>query len=64
MNLASDERGFTTYLALEKGNPDDVERFIPIIHDHKKLFNALPKAVACDGGYASQENVTQFSGGY
>jgi IS5 family transposase len=59
INLASDERGFITYLALEKGNPGDVERFMPIIHDHKNLFNALPKAVACDGGYASQENVTQ-----
>ncbi len=59
INLASDERGFITYLALEKGNSGDVERFMPIIHDHKKLLNALPKAVACDGGYASQENVTQ-----
>jgi IS5 family transposase len=59
INLASDERGFITYLALEKGNPGDVERFMPIIHDHQKLFNTLPKAVACDGGYASQENVTQ-----
>ena len=59
INLASDGRGFITYLALEKDNPGDVERFMPIIRDHKTLFDALPHSVACDGGYASQENVTQ-----
>ena len=59
INLASDGRGFITYLAVEKGNPGDVERFMPIIRDHETLFDALPHSVVCDGGYASQENVTQ-----
>tara|TARA_B100000315_G_scaffold150851_1_gene139614 strand:+ start:132 stop:1472 length:1341 start_codon:yes stop_codon:yes gene_type:complete len=59
INLASDGRGFITYLALEKGNPGDVERFMPIMHDHQTLFNQLPHSVACDGGYASQNNVAQ-----
>ncbi len=59
INLASDGCGFITYLDLEKGNPGDVERFMPIIHDHKALFNKLPHSVACDGGYASQDNVAQ-----
>ena len=59
INLASDERGFITYLAIEKGNPGDVERFMPIIKNHKELFKKLPHSVACDGGYASQANVAQ-----
>ncbi|NRB39901.1 MAG: ISNCY family transposase [Pseudomonadales bacterium] len=59
INLASDVRGFITYLAIEEGNPADSEQFMPIIRDHEALFNALPHSVACDGGYASMENVTQ-----
>ena len=59
INLASDGRGFITSLALEKGNPGDVERFMSIIRDHKTLFKKLPHSVACDDGYASQDNVTQ-----
>lgn len=32
---------------------------MPIMHDHKTLFNQLPHAVDCDGGYASKNNVTR-----
>lgn len=32
---------------------------MPIIRDHKTLLDTLPHSVACDGGYASQENITQ-----
>jgi IS5 family transposase len=45
-------------LALEKENLGDVERFMPIIRDHKTLLDTLPYSVACDSGYASQENIT------
>lgn len=57
INLASDGLGFITYLAIEKGNPADSERFVPIMQSHQQQFGALPEAVACDGGYASQNNV-------
>jgi IS5 family transposase len=59
INLASDESGFITYLAIEDGNPADSERFIPIILDHKTQFDTLPHSVVCDGGYASKGNVTR-----
>lgn len=57
INLASDLQGFITYLAIEDGNPADSERFLPIVKTHKEQFGSLPKAVACDGGYASKANV-------
>lgn len=59
INLASDQRGFITYLAIEEGNPGDKERFLPIMHAHKDNFGCLPKSTAGDGGYASQDNVKQ-----
>jgi len=57
INLASDPRGFITYLAIEEGNPADSERFLPIVKAHEEQFGRLPKAIACDGGYASKVNV-------
>jgi len=59
INLASDQRGFITYLAIEEGNPGDKERFLPVMQAHKENFGCLPVSVACDGGYASQVNVKQ-----
>ncbi len=59
INLASDGRGFITYLAIEKGNPADSERFLPIMKSHQQIFDKLPHSVACDGGYASKDNVEQ-----
>ena len=57
INLASDRSGFITYLRIETGNPADSERFLPVLKAHEKQFGRLPKAVACDGGYASKANV-------
>lgn len=57
INLASDQSGFITYLSIENGNPADSECFLPVLHSHQRQFDCLPKAVACDGGYASKANV-------
>lgn len=57
INLASDQQGFITYLCIEAGNPADSARFLPVVKAHEEQFGNLPKAVACDGGYASKENV-------
>lgn len=59
INLSSDKSGFITYLSIEDGNPSDKELFIPVLHAHQEKFNCLPESTACDGGYASQENVTK-----
>lgn len=57
VNLSSDAKGFITYFAIEKGNPSDAERFIPIIQAHIESFGTPPTSTACDGGYASLDNV-------
>jgi len=57
INLASDQRGFITYLGIETGNPADSERFLPVVKAHEEQFGCFPKAVVCDGGYASKANV-------
>lgn len=57
INLASDQRGFITCLAIESGNPADTERFLPVVKAHEEQFGRFPDAVVCDGGYASKANV-------
>jgi IS5 family transposase len=57
INLSSDAKGFITYLAIEKGNPNDADRFIPIIHGHLDTFGEVPRSAASDGCYASLDNV-------
>ena len=59
INLASDRDGFITYLGIEAGNPADSERFLPVVKAHEEQFGRLPKAVVCDGGYASKANVDE-----
>lgn len=58
INLSSDRNGFITYLSIEKGNPSDRERFLPIVKAHQHTFGRLPRSVVCDGGYASKDNVS------
>lgn len=57
INLASDVHGFITYFGIENGNPADSARFLPVVKAHEEQFACLPTSVACDGGYASKENV-------
>lgn len=57
INLSSDANGFITYLAIEKGNPCDADRFIPIIHGHLDTFGEVPASTVSDGCYASLGNV-------
>jgi IS5 family transposase len=57
INLSTEKHGLITGLSIEKGNPADSERFLPMLHTQQKIFNKLPQSVVCDGGYASKENV-------
>jgi IS5 family transposase len=59
INLSSEKNGFITYLSIEKGNPADSARFLPVLHAHQDILGELPKSVACDGGYASKDNVSK-----
>jgi len=57
INLSSEKNGFITYLSIEDGNPTDTALFLPVINGHQQQYDKLPKAIVCDGGYASKSNV-------
>jgi IS5 family transposase len=57
INLSTEDHGLITVLSIEKGNPSDREQFLPMLQAHQQTLKKLPRSVACDGGYASQENV-------
>ena len=57
INLATDKRGLITLLMIEKGNPCDTERFIPLMEAHQRLYGCVPETTIADGGYASQANI-------
>lgn len=57
VTLATDKQGLITALMIEKGNPCDTERFIPLIEMHQALYGCLPETTIADGGYASHANI-------
>jgi len=59
INLSSDAGSFITYLAIEKGNTSDAERYIPIIPGMMDTFGESPASTASDGCYASLDNVRE-----
>jgi IS5 family transposase len=44
-------------LAIEKGNPRDEDRFIPVIDGHLSTFGKAPSSTVSDGCYASLDNI-------
>jgi IS5 family transposase len=52
-----DGKGFITYLSIEKGNPNDADRFIPVIDGHLSTFGQTPSSTVSDGCYASLDNI-------
>jgi len=42
--------------AIEQGNPNDSEQFLPALERHKERFGQAPNDVATDGGFASKAN--------
>lgn len=59
MNLTSGSSGLILDVSIERGNPADSSRLLPMLRRHKRLFGCVPQAIATDGGYASRENLEQ-----
>ena len=57
INVSSDANGFITSLVIEQGNPNDADKFIPILHRHRDTFGEVPTSTVSDGCYASRSNV-------
>jgi IS5 family transposase len=59
LNLSSGQSGLILDVVVESGNPADSERFIPMLERHIEHYGRVPKQVAVDGGYASQDNLLE-----
>lgn len=57
INIATQENGFATHLAIESRNPSDKELFMPVLIALEERHGVIPTSTSCDGGYASRENV-------
>ena len=57
INLSTNKHGLITVLMVEKGNPKDSERFIPLLEQHQALYGHVPDTSIADGCYASHKNV-------
>jgi transposase, IS5 family len=58
LNLASGRSGLILDIVIEKGNPTDSERCIPMLNRQQEIYGKYPEKVAFDGGYTTQENLT------
>lgn len=57
LNLTSGRSGLILDVVIEKGNPADSERCIPMLNRQKEIYGNYPEKVAFDGGYTSKENL-------
>jgi transposase, IS5 family len=42
---------------IERGNPADSEKYIPMLKRHEELFGRMPRQASADGGFASKKNL-------
>jgi IS5 family transposase len=59
LNLTTGRSGLILDVVIESGNPADAERFLPMLERHVDQYGAAPRQAACDGGYASANNLAQ-----
>ena len=59
LNLVSGRSGLILDVVVEAGNPADAERFLPMLDRHIAGCGTPPRQLAADGGYASQDNLTE-----
>jgi IS5 family transposase len=58
--IARSGKGFITAFELMKGNPNDATRLVPMVQQHIDNIRIIPKTVAVDDGYSSQDNVKKL----
>ena len=57
LNLSTGPSGLVLDAVIESGNPADSARLIPMLERHIDTHAVIPKQVATDGGYTSQDNL-------
>jgi len=59
LNLSTGRSGLILDVVIEKGNPADSDRFLPMLDRHIEHYGKAPRQMAADGGYASRENLRE-----
>ena len=59
VNFATGRSGLVLDTVVEKGNPADSARCLPMLERHIEHYGTAPTHAAFDGGYASRENLKQ-----
>ena len=59
LNLSTGRTGLILDVVIEAGNPADAERFLPMLERHIARHGTPPRQTACDGGYASLDNLSR-----
>ncbi len=57
LNLVSGRSGMILDVVIERGNPVDSQRFVPMLERHAERYGCMPRQAAADGGYASTGNL-------
>src|SRR4029453_10018822 len=58
LNLTTGRSGMILDLAIEKGNPADRERLLPMLERPVAFYGHAPRQAAADGGFATRNNLT------
>ena len=58
LNLTTGKHGMVLDVVIERGNPADSSRLLPMIKRIEACYGKLPRQVAADAGYASKENIS------
>jgi len=57
LNLSTGRSGLILDIVIEKGNPADADRLLPMLDRHIANYGKAPRQMAADGGYASKANL-------
>ncbi|MER9770574.1 ISNCY family transposase [Mesorhizobium sp. M0189] len=56
-NLTTGKSGMILDLVIEKGNPADSDRLLPMLERHIGIWGQAPRQAAADGGFATRDNL-------
>lgn len=59
LNLTTGRSGLVLDVVIESGNPADSARLCPMIERQSAIYGRVPRQIAADGGYASQDNLAR-----
>lgn len=59
LTLTGGRSGLVLDAVVESGNPSDTACVVPMLIRHAERYGGIPDQFAADGGYASQDNLTQ-----